>query len=351
MATIPGSQLFDATASIIAFPGGVNVVETSTGTGLPPAIPTDFNLEVYTGNPPNPTTPFSGYQGLAILSGGGHTLELISGTFAVTDDGTSGGNTLIADGANETISGGTNFINLILNGNNEVANGARPGGDFVEVNGTHDTVNGGTGPEAINVNAGGNTVNAGSGADTITASGDGNTIIAGSGPDTITAIGDGDTIAGGTGPELVNLVGNNGSVTAGSGADLINVFGTGDTVTAGSGSDTIGMFADSEQMFGGTGPASIIATGNADTVTAGSGDLSVAAFGPNFQFVDNGAVVYNDTITGFSQPAGDRIHLAAGDTVATLTPENGGTDTLITLSDGSTILLKGVSHVDNSFFN
>jgi hypothetical protein len=38
-------------------------VETSTGTGLPPPIPTDFNLEVYTGPAAGaPTTPFSGYQ-------------------------------------------------------------------------------------------------------------------------------------------------------------------------------------------------------------------------------------------------------------------------------------------------
>jgi hypothetical protein len=30
---------------------------------------------------------------------------------------------------------------------------------------------------------------------------------------------------------------------------------------------------------------------------------------------------------------------------------NHGQDTLITLNDGSTILLKGVNHIDHSFFN
>src|SRR5580693_1784767 len=61
-AGIPGSP-FDVGASAIAFPGGVNVVTTSTGSGLFAAIPTAFNLEVYTGaQTSSPTTPFSGYQ-------------------------------------------------------------------------------------------------------------------------------------------------------------------------------------------------------------------------------------------------------------------------------------------------
>jgi len=71
-------------------------------------------------------------------------------------------------------------------------------------------------------------------------------------------------------------------------------------------------------------------------------------------FVD-GPNTYSDTISGFSQNAGDTIHLTGGNTssfaVANATPQNGGADTLITLNDGSTILLKGISHIDQSFFN
>ena len=63
---------------------------------------------------------------------------------------------------------------------------------------------------------------------------------------------------------------------------------------------------------------------------------------------------FTDTVVGFDQAAGDRIHLTS-DTVANAVAHsaqvNAGADTLITLSDGSTILLKGVTHIDSSFFS
>jgi hypothetical protein len=53
----------------------------------------------------------------------------------------------------------------------------------------------------------------------------------------------------------------------------------------------------------------------------------------------------------FSEAVGDAIKLSGiGRTVVCSTPVNGGLDTLIRLSSGSTILLKGVSHIDNSIF-
>jgi len=70
--------------------------------------------------------------------------------------------------------------------------------------------------------------------------------------------------------------------------------------------------------------------------------------------VDSGTS-YADTVVGFSQGLGDTIKLTGGDTsayaLAHSTQVNGGADTLITLNDGSTILLKGVSHIDGSFFS
>jgi hypothetical protein len=76
--------------------------------------------------------------------------------------------------------------------------------------------------------------------------------------------------------------------------------------------------------------------------------------GGNMTIVD-GPNTYSDTVVGFDQSAGDAIQLTGTDTsvyaVAHQTPENGGQDTLITLNDGSTILLKGVSHIDSTFFS
>ena len=94
MATIPGSH-YVATA-----PGQpVNVVETTTGTGLPPPMPGAFNLEVFVGGAASSNVAL-GYQGLAVLSPSGLELDLISGAFAVTDNGT-GNDTISAYGVNE----------------------------------------------------------------------------------------------------------------------------------------------------------------------------------------------------------------------------------------------------------
>jgi hypothetical protein len=66
----------------------------------------------------------------------------------------------------------------------------------------------------------------------------------------------------------------------------------------------------------------------------------------------DGSHTHADTVNGFSEAAGETIKLsAAGHTVASSRQINGGADTLITLSSGSTILLKGVSHIDNSLFS
>jgi len=289
MATIAGSQ-YNATAS----GEPVNVGFDNSGS-LPPTVPGAFNLEIFVGTDASAPALAPGYQGLAVLSPGGYELDLISGAFAVTDNGT-GGETLAADGTNETIAGGAAFSNLILNGNDNTANGGS-GGNFIEVNGAGDTVHAGSGGAAIDVSTSGNTIIGGGGSATITDLAGGNTIIGGSGPDTITAIG------------------NDDAITGGSGADLVNALGAG------------------------------------DTVNAGAGNMTIDAVGGGLQFNDNSGAVYNDTIVGFSNAAGDHIHLSGGDTVQTTAAVNSGQDTLITLSDGSTILLKGVTSVSSSFFN
>ncbi|HEU0219059.1 MAG TPA: calcium-binding protein [Stellaceae bacterium] len=339
MATIPGSQ-FTATA-----PGQpVNVVETTTGTGLPPTVPGAFNLEVFVGDPNNAPPIDPGYQGLAVLSPNGHTIDLIQGSFAITDDG----DTITAHGAHETISGGASFVNLILDGTQEAASGGGPAGDNIIVNGSTDTVNGGSGPEDIEVHGTGNTINAGSGADTINVYTDGNTVTGGSGPDTINAFGNNEAVIGGSGPDVINLFGAGGSATAGSGNDTVNVFAAGDTITGGAGKGVLGAYADNVQVFGGAGPSTVITTGTGDTVTAGNGNITLyASTNTNATFVDNGAALYDDTVVGFSNGGNDTVKLAAGDTIATSTVSNGNTQ--VVLSDGSKILLVGVTDIAGLF--
>jgi hypothetical protein len=94
-------------------------------------------------------------------------------------------------------------------------------------------------------------------------------------------------------------------------------------------------------------------SGANDTVSAGSGNNVIYMGGANQTLLDDSSV-YNDTVMGFAQASGDRIHLTTDTIVNAVghsTQVNGGADTLITLSDSSTILLKGVAHIDNSFFS
>jgi Ca2+-binding RTX toxin-like protein len=296
MATIPGSH-FVTTA-----PGlPVNVVETATGTGLPATVPGAFNLEVFGGGAASAPGMAPGYQGFAVLSPSGLELDLISGAFAVTDNGT-GNDTISAFGANETIVGGGAGVTLNLFGHGETARGGS-GSDTINVFGSSDSVTGGTGNDTINIFSSHDTVTAGSGSDTIN------------------VLGSSDTINSGTGADLINLIGSSSQINQGTGSDTINVIGSADTVSAGA--------------------------------NAGANQGLVNFVGANMTLADAGNK-FTDTVVGFDQSAGDRIHLTtdtAANAVAHSTQVNGGADTLITLSDGSTILMKGVAHIDSSFFS
>jgi hypothetical protein len=77
MASIPGGQ-YNAFAQ-----GGqqVNVVMTTDGSHLPPPIPGEFNLEVITGGVVPSGLP-QGYQGVAVLSDNGKTIDMAYGDWA-----------------------------------------------------------------------------------------------------------------------------------------------------------------------------------------------------------------------------------------------------------------------------
>ena len=349
MASIPGSQ-FIATA-----PGQtVNVVETSNGQHLPPPKPGLFNLEIWTGSLGTaPSSPAHGYQGLALLSNSGRQIELVSGTYAVTDNGT-GRDSIIASGEDETISGGAANVTLTLNGDNDVANGG--GHDTISVYGRFDTVNA-VGNDLINDAGTHDLINGGYGNDTIRVYGDHDTVQAGSGNENVNLYGDHDVLRKGTGNETVAAYGSHDKVHAGDGNAVISSFGEHNTISGGAGDDMIRVSGDDNFVKAGTGFGQISILGDHDTVEAGRhvgfNSAGITVTGSNFTFVD-GPQVYSDTIVGFSEHAGDSIHLTTEsphDAIADSRQINSGHDTLITLDDGSTILLKGVSHIDKGFFS
>ena len=112
-------------------------------------------------------------------------------------------------------------------------------------------------------------------------------------------------------------------------------------------------------MIQGSGQDTISLSGDNDTLSAGAQENGlnqalISVQGNWFTFVD-GPAPYADTVVGFEQARGDSIHLTGDDTpsdvLAHATQVNGGQDTLIVLNNGSSILLKGVSHIDGSFFS
>jgi Ca2+-binding RTX toxin-like protein len=365
MASIPGSH-FVATA-----PGeAVRVVETSGGP-LPPPVHGVFNLEVWTGNPADaPTHPAHGYQGLAILEDGGRRIDLISGAFAVTDPG-NGHDTISAYGTEETINGGAASVTLNLFGNDDVANGSGNNtisvfgdhdtangsdNDLIGVYGSHDLVNGGDGRDTIGVFGRHDTVNGGLGSEQIYVFGSHDRVIGGTGNDSVDLFGHRDDFTGGLGNETVNAFGSGDSISAGIGDASINVLGNANTVRGGIGEETINVLGNDNLIIPGAGISDIEITGKGDSVDAGNhafiSEAQITVGGGDFRFND-GSQTYFDTIVGFDQHAGDRIHLtteSVHDALAHSKQVNGGHDTLITLNDGSTILLKGVSHINSSFF-
>ncbi|HVH79254.1 MAG TPA: hypothetical protein VM782_07685 [Stellaceae bacterium] len=365
MASIPGSHFIASTSTL-----PVNVVETSGG-ALPPPKAGEFNLEVWTGNPASaPTTPAQGYQGLAVLSHSGQKIDLIAGAFAITDQG-NGQDTINAKGDQETISGGTANVTLNLFGNNDVANGG--GSDTISVFGQSDIVNG-AGNDLITVFGDHDSVDAGTGNDTITTFGDHETITASSGNEVINVFGDHSQVTAGTGNDTINLFADHAVLTKSSGNETVNVFGSHDSIGVGTGNADIDVVGDGNTVAGGLGNETVQVIGDDNVIdpagglsnvslvgshdTVGAGDhtgfslANIGVVGDHFRFND-GLDTYFDTITGFDQSAGDRIHLtteSVSDALAHSQQVNGGHDTLITLDDGSTILLKGVNQIDHSFF-
>jgi autotransporter passenger strand-loop-strand repeat protein len=130
----------------------------------------------------------------------------------------------------------------------------------------------------------------------------------------------------------------------------------GDTITGGSGATLIIGIAGSQAIFGGSGATTVLG-GAGDTITGGTGTLALYIdhpHSPGAAFVGDNGTKGSDTVTGFSQPAGDRIFFlnetAAGvnSVVASAQTKNG--NTLITLPDGATMTLIGVTKVDSTFF-
>jgi len=158
---------------------------------------------------------------------------------------------------------------------------------------------------------------------------------------------------------IVDATGNYDTVTGGAGTDTITASGWGDGVIAGPGLELVSLSAGEGWVDQGSGQDTIVLSGQNDTLLAGAqgsgmNQAAISVQGDWFTFTD-GTGPYADTVVGFDEARGDSIHLTGSDTpgyaLAHATQVNGGQDTLISLNDGSTILLKGAGHIDGSLFS
>jgi len=146
-------------------------------------------------------------------------------------------------------------------------------------------------------------------------------------------------------------------ISGGTGAGGYTIVGgQADTITAGSGADLINGLAGSQSITGGSGSATVWG-GPGDTITGAAGQLTVDIDQANFpgaERVGDNGVAGNTSVAGFSQSAGDRIFFpnetpaSINSVVASAQTSNG--NTVITLPDGGTMTLVGITKIDSTFF-
>ncbi|HEY1794517.1 MAG TPA: hypothetical protein VGG57_00220 [Stellaceae bacterium] len=361
--------------SITLVSGAYEIQDLATG-GATDTLTADGDAQTIAGGPGNNDVFIVNGTGDQVTGGGQDTIDVYGDHATVNGVG----NDLIQlVGDHESVNGGSgNDTILVYSDSRHDTINAGSGADLIEVAGHHDFVDGNGGNDTILVLASANndTIEAGGGRNTVIVNTSDNTVVGGSGNDTVDLNASRTEYSGGSGRYMIEVNADKDTVIGGSGTGAIISNGDRDVLSAGTGgSDTIDVTGDRNTISGGIVPSSaggqitsfgnddvinlgrsgtVLVGGSDDTVNAGtspSGDFDTVTFSfGSQQFADNGQV-FADTVVGFDQAAGDHIHLAAHDHVASTTAVNSGHDTLITLSDASTILLKGITHVDHSFFS
>lgn len=148
-----------------------------------------------------------------------------------------------------------------------------------------------------------------------------------------------DTLSGGGGNDYIEGYGGNDNISGGDGSD---------TITGSSGDDLVnGNSGDDPVVFGGDGNDTVRGGQNNDTVAGENGNDFVSGDAGNdllnggigadtFNF---GAGFGTDLIVDFNRTQGDNVRIEAGSYSAAQI----GADTVVIMSDGSTLTLANVS--------
>ncbi|MGE5271792.1 MAG: NF038122 family metalloprotease [Thiohalocapsa sp.] len=165
----------------------------------------------------------------------------------------------------------------------------------------------------------------------------------------------GNVVVAPTGDVMIVDNGSYGVIGLGAGVQTV-LGGVGDTIAGGAGNSIVMGQAGSQHIVAGSGQTTVVAAAG-DTVTVGSGALFAMidhSAGAGGVTIGDGAAAGRATITGFSQISGDRLavaneNAATIDSVVAAAQTSGG-NTVITLPDGSTMTLVGITKIDGTFF-
>jgi Ca2+-binding RTX toxin-like protein len=326
----------------------------SAGGTLAPSVSGALNIGVINPLTSGTTTTVPGGYGAVFLQSGvsgslvdtsvGHALLVGAGADTLSD--TVGSDTLVA-GASATLFGGAAGDVLVGDGGtNTLVFGAAGGTAVTQTSNNRIFLGGGStqvysaGADTIVGSSGSATVFASAGALAYAGAG-AMTLVNGSNASTLVGGAGHETVFGGTGGGLAFAGQGGGSaLVAGSGAATLVGAASGDALFAGNTvSDLLVAGAGNETLsgLGSTGQAIFFAGSGNDLLLAGSGS-------DVFAFI-NGAAGGNDTIIGFN-PATDVIALHQY-TAAPVIAQTAGS-TLLSLSDGTRILLQGVANISSA---
>ena len=110
----------------------------------PPPISGEFNLEIITDGVV-PTSIPQGYQGVAVLSDNGQTVDMAYGNWALTLTG-SADPTVIGGSGNDTITAGSAPTSILGGSGSDLIYGGS-GPDTIQGGSGPDTIQGGSGPD------------------------------------------------------------------------------------------------------------------------------------------------------------------------------------------------------------
>lgn len=207
---------------------------------------------------------------------------------------------------------------------------------------------------ALTTTEGSDTVIGTSGADNIDGGAGNDTVAGGDGGDFIRGLNDNDTVNGGLGDDTVN--GNMGSdvVDGGEGADVVYGGQGADQVSGGLGNDSVNGNIGVDLVHGNEGNDSIFGGQDGDTLYGDAGDDRLSGdLGADILYGGQGADHFvvsagggQDWIGDFNAAQGDRVQFATGTTYSVTTYEG---QTVLVLSDGTSIGLAGVAGFDSSW--